>query len=101
MGLCKRLHWPDDFRALAADRVAKGFTVIQIVAGLYPDMPAFDARGIERGRATPGRPSTARINPAYFDMADLRMRLAGARGVGAVHRRLLGLLTCRGWASTR
>ncbi|HHE72352.1 MAG TPA: DUF4038 domain-containing protein, partial [Chloroflexi bacterium] len=42
MGLCQRLSWPDDFQELTADRVAKGFTVIQIVAGLYPDMPGFD-----------------------------------------------------------
>ena len=40
MGLCKRLSWPDGFQELAADRVAKGFTVVQIVAGLYPDMPS-------------------------------------------------------------
>ncbi len=45
MGLCQRLSWPDGFRELTADRVAKGFTAVQIVAGLYPDMPAFDERG--------------------------------------------------------
>ena len=45
MGLCRRLRWPGDFRTLTADRVAKGFSIIQIVAGLYPDMPAFDERG--------------------------------------------------------
>src|SRR5262249_53171840 len=33
MGLCQRLHWPEDFQLLTADRVQKGFTVIQIVAG--------------------------------------------------------------------
>src|ERR1700722_8700699 len=45
MGLAKRLQWPDEFKALAADRVQKGFNVVQIVAGLYPDMPPFDKRG--------------------------------------------------------
>ena len=45
MGLCSRLRWPEDFQTLVADRVRKGFTVIQIIAGLYPDMPAFDPRG--------------------------------------------------------
>ena len=45
MGLCHRLHWPDEFKTLAADRKEKGFNVIQIVAGLYPDMPPFDPRG--------------------------------------------------------
>ena len=45
MGLCQRLRWPEEFQTLAADRRAKGFNVVQIVAGLYPDMPAFDERG--------------------------------------------------------
>ena len=45
MGLCRRLHWPDEFQEPTADRKAKGFNVIQIVAGLYPDMPPFDPRG--------------------------------------------------------
>jgi len=45
MGLCSRLRWPKDFQELTADRVTKGFTDIQIIAGLYPDMPPFDRRG--------------------------------------------------------
>ncbi len=73
MGLCKRLSWPDEFQLLVADRVNKGFTVIQIVAGLYPDMPAFDERGFNEA-GHPWEPGYARINPAYFDMADLRLR---------------------------
>ncbi|MFC1464649.1 MAG: DUF4038 domain-containing protein [Candidatus Brachytrichaceae bacterium NZ_4S206] len=72
MGLCKRLSWPDDFQRLAADRAAKGFTVIQIVAGLYPDMAAFDPRGANEA-GFPWEAGFARINPAYFDMADLRI----------------------------
>ncbi|NLD41956.1 MAG: DUF4038 domain-containing protein, partial [Chloroflexi bacterium] len=72
MGLCNRLHWPDEFQMLAADRVAKGFTLVQIVAGLYPDMPAFDRRGFNEA-GHPWEPDYARIRPAYFDAADLRM----------------------------
>lgn len=72
MGLCKRMHWPGDFRTLTADRVAKGFSVIQIIAGLYPDMPAFDERGANEA-GFPWEKDYERINPAYFDMADLRM----------------------------
>lgn len=45
MGLCKRLRWPQDLQTLTADRLQKGFSVIQIIAGPYPDMPAFDPRG--------------------------------------------------------
>jgi len=73
MGLCQRLSWPDDFQELTADRVAKGFTVIQIVAGLYPDMPGFDPRGANEA-GFPWEERYARINPAYFNMADLRIR---------------------------
>lgn len=80
MGLCQRLHWPDDFRVLAADRVRKGFTVVQIVAGLYPDMPQFDPRGANEA-GYPWERDYARINPAYFDMADLRIQYLVAQGI--------------------
>jgi hypothetical protein len=73
MGLCNRLKWPDDFQKLVADRQSKGFTVIQIVAGLYPDMPAFDLRGVNEG-GFPWQPEFSCINPIYFDMADLRIQ---------------------------
>ncbi len=73
MGLCQRLHWPDEFQWLTADRVAKGFNVIHLVAGLYPDMPAFDPRGFNEA-GHPWQPEYARLNPAYFDMADLRLQ---------------------------
>jgi hypothetical protein len=72
MGLCQRLAWPEEFKTLAADRREKGFNVIQIVAGLYPDMPAFD----ERGRNEAGFPwekDYSRIRPEYFDAADRRI----------------------------
>ncbi|MBI3909443.1 MAG: DUF4038 domain-containing protein [Armatimonadetes bacterium] len=72
MGLCRRLRFPGDFQLLVADRVAKGFTVIQIVAGLYPDMPAFDERGASEA-GYPWGQGYAHINPAYFDMADMRI----------------------------
>ena len=45
MGLCQRLNWPNGFQFLVADRTRKGFTVVQIVAGLYPGMPPNGARG--------------------------------------------------------
>lgn len=72
MGLCRRLRWPEDFRTLLADRVAKGFTVIQIVAGLYPDMPWPDQRGANEA-GYPWEADFGQLNPAYFDMADLRL----------------------------
>ncbi|MCE9616037.1 MAG: DUF4038 domain-containing protein [Lentisphaerae bacterium] len=72
MGLTKRLGWPADFKQLTADRVAKGFNVVQIIAGLYPDMPAFDPRGANEA-GFPWEKDYARINPAYFDRADRRI----------------------------
>jgi hypothetical protein len=72
MGLCKRLSWPMDVRALSADRVAKGFTAVQIIAGPYPDMAAFDERGANEA-GFPWEKDWSRINPSYYDMADLRI----------------------------
>jgi hypothetical protein len=72
MGLCHRLHWPDEFQALAADRRQKGFNVVQIVAGLYPDMPPFDPRGANEN-GFPWEPNYTRIRPEYFDAADRRI----------------------------
>lgn len=80
MGLCKRLKWPEDIQTLAADRVRKGFTVVQIVAGLYPDMPPFDPRGANEA-GYPWEPNYTRINPHYFDMADLRIQYLVEQGL--------------------
>ena len=73
MGLCNRLHWPEEFQQLAADRKAKGFNVIQIVAGLYPDMFPFDPRGANEA-GYPWETNYTRIRPEYFDAADRRLR---------------------------
>jgi hypothetical protein len=72
MGLCHRLHWPDEVKKLAADRKTKGFNVIQIVAGLYPDMPPFDPRGANEV-GFPWEAKYVRIRPEYFDAADKRL----------------------------
>jgi hypothetical protein len=72
MGLCRRFSFPADFRVLAQDRVGKGFSVVQIVAGLYPDMGAFDERGANEA-GFPWEKDWSRLNPSYFDMADLRI----------------------------
>ncbi len=72
MGLCKRLSWPMDVRTLVADRVAKGFTTIQIIAGPYPDMAAFDERGANEA-GFPWETDWSRINPSWYDLTDLRI----------------------------
>ena len=54
--------------------------MIQIIAGLYPDMPAFDRRGANEA-GYPWGADYARINPKYFDMADLRIQELVNRGL--------------------
>lgn len=71
MGLTKRLRWPEDFQSLVSDRQAKGFSVIQIIAGLYPDMDPFDERGANEA-GFPWDRDFRSVNPAYFDEADLK-----------------------------
>lgn len=82
MGLCKRLNWPDDFQTLTADRVRKGFTIVQIVAGLYPDMEPYDERGANEA-GFPWERDFSRVNPAYCDEADVRIQYLAEHGIAA------------------
>ena len=71
--LCKRITW-EGFQELTADRKAKGFSVVQIVCGPYPDenflQPSLENEG--------GQPYLAKdlsvINPKYFESADRRIK---------------------------
>ncbi|MBN1343522.1 MAG: DUF4038 domain-containing protein [Phycisphaerae bacterium] len=72
MGLTDRVDWPSGFKMLAADRAAKGFSVIQIIAGPLPDMDAWDPRGRNEA-GFPFREGFGGVNPAYFDHADLKI----------------------------
>ena len=49
MGLCADFTGRRSSSSWRPTAKQKGFSVVQIVAGLYPDMPAFDPRGAERG----------------------------------------------------
>ena len=72
-GMTTRLRWPEDFKLLAADRRQKGFSVIQLAVGFPCDITPFDPRGANEA----GFPTTtdyATINPAYFDLVDLRIQ---------------------------
>lgn len=73
LGLCGRLEWPADFQTLTNDRAKKGFSVIQIIAGPYPDMPLFDERGANEA-GFPWEADLSRINPAYYNVADRRIQ---------------------------
>jgi len=80
MGLCHRLHWPDEFGQLVADRKQKGFNVIQLVAGLYPDMPPFDPRGANEA-GFPWQTNYSSIRPEYFDAVDQRVKYLVDQGL--------------------
>jgi hypothetical protein len=79
MGLCKRLEFAG-FKKLAADRVRKGFNVIQIVAGLYPDMDKNDERGSNEG-GFPWDKDLRSVNPEYFRHADRRIKYLADSGL--------------------
>jgi hypothetical protein len=79
MGFTKRLDLKG-FKKLTEDRVNKGFTAVQIVAGLYPDMEPFDERGANEG-GFPWDTGYKRINPAYFDAADKKIELLVKNGI--------------------
>lgn len=74
-GLSERLSW-EDFQELTADRKAKGFTVVQLVAGLVPTPE--ETAPIDPGCRNEGGAawdeSFKQINPAYFDYADRRVQ---------------------------
>jgi hypothetical protein len=73
MGLSKRLIFPEEFKQLTADRKDKGFNVVQLVAGLFPDMYPFDPRGANEA-GFPWEKEYTSIRPEYFDAADLRLK---------------------------
>ena len=71
--LCKRMTW-EGFQELTADRKAKGFSVVQIVCGPYPDEGLFEERwGNEGGLPYKTKDFTV-VNPDYFDNADRRIK---------------------------
>jgi hypothetical protein len=84
MGLCKRLDWPDGFRRLVEDRVRKGFSAVQIVAGPLPDFCATVATWDPQQTNEAGWPwekDFARINPEFYDLADLRLAYMVEQGL--------------------
>ena len=68
MALCGRLSF-EEFKELAKIRKNQGFNVIQLVAGLFPDMDSFDKRGANRGGFA-WEENYKTINSAFFDDAE-------------------------------
>ena len=73
-GLSDRLPW-DGFKRLAIDRQRKGFTAIQIDAGLVPDeeLAPSDPGFCNEGGCV-WTSHFEHINPRYFDFADRRIQ---------------------------
>ncbi|MCY2950469.1 MAG: DUF4038 domain-containing protein [Planctomycetota bacterium] len=78
--LCKRMSW-EGFQELTADRKAKGFSVVQIVCGPYPDEGIFEERWENEG----GKPYLTRdfsmVNLKYFEYADRRIKHLVENGI--------------------
>jgi hypothetical protein len=80
LALGGRLGWPEDFQRLIADRRQKGFSVAHMVAGLYPDMPVDDPRNGNLGGPS-WEAGFARINPGFYDQADLKLQYLVEQGI--------------------
>ncbi len=80
MGLSRRIHFPYEWLDLLKDRVAKGFTVVQIVAGFYPDMPPYDLRNTNHA-GFPWLPDYVGVNPGWYDEADFKIGAMTALGI--------------------
>ena len=79
-GLCQRLSW-EGFQELTADRKAKGFSVVQIVCGRYPDEPGFLPRWENEGGKPYATKDFTAINLSYFDYADRRIQHLADAGI--------------------
>jgi hypothetical protein len=78
--LAKRFKWPEDFKLLTQDRLNKGFTVIQIVAGMPPEVEIFDPFG-ENEAGWPWTKDLKQINPIFFDYADIKIEWLVKKGL--------------------
>jgi hypothetical protein len=81
-GLSDRISW-EGFQKLTADRKAKGFTVVQIVAGMIPNNE--EEAPIDAGYRNEGGavydPQFKQVNPKYFDYADRRIQTLVNAGI--------------------
>ena len=79
-GMTERFHWPEDFQLLTHDRKVKGFNVIQFAIGFPCDIDPFDPRG-QNEAGDPWTADFGTINPAYFDLVDLRIQWLVEQGM--------------------
>lgn len=70
--LSKRMSL-DDFKTLAADRSEKGFSVVQIVCGPYPDEDHFQESWKNEAGFPYLKEDFSEVNPEYWEVADQRI----------------------------
>lgn len=80
-GMVSRFKWPEDFQTLTSDRKAKGFSVIGFAVGFPCDIAPFDPRGQNEAGDPWADSSFTSINPAYFDLTDLRINWLVKQGL--------------------
>jgi len=79
-GLSDRLSW-EGFQRLTVDRQKKGFTVVQIVAGLVPEEQCPDDPGCRNEGGGVWGSDLRQINPKFFDFADRRVEFLLNKGI--------------------
>lgn len=80
-GMTARFRWETTFKTLADDRAAKGFSVVQVVAGLVPEFEPFSPSMASEG----GQPwldgGVGGINPAFYAVPDLKIEYLVSKGI--------------------
>ncbi|HVX43478.1 MAG TPA: DUF4038 domain-containing protein [Mycobacteriales bacterium] len=79
-GLSERIGFPAEFDEFLAKRRDQGFTVVQIVAGLYPEVEAFDRLG-ETGGRWPWLSGFTGLDPEWWAAADERILAVAQAGI--------------------
>lgn len=79
--LTARFRWPDTFKALADDRAAKGFNVVQLVAGLVPEFGVFSPLMASEGGQPWQDKGRGVINPSFYDVPDQKIDYLVGKGI--------------------
>ena len=78
--LCKRLPF-ENYQTLVEDRAEKGFTVVQIVCGPYPDENTWEDRWENEGGKPYLTQTFTEVNPEYFEYSDQRLGYLVQNGI--------------------
>lgn len=76
-----RFRWPDVFQRIADDRAAKGFTVVQVVAGLIPEFVPWSPAMASEGGQPWEQLGGGKINPMYYSVPDLKIDYLVSKGI--------------------